>query len=267
MKKAFVTFLATDDFLPGILALNYSLRIYNPRHDLVIMTTGAISGDVIDILKSINGKIKPVPDITNPFTPENDVRRFGCMYTKLHAFSLTDYDKVVYLDSDMLICADIEALFDAPHMSAVIAGGLIKENAAWTELNAGLLVIEPSQQFFNQILRAIPDTASKDGSDQGFLQSYYNTWPKDERLHLPHAFNVPFIYLDNYCVDYGFSFSYTRRKLKTDMAIIHYWGAVKPWQIDIKTLSRRDKSRQIQAIILWWDIFNRVVNKINASSY
>ncbi|MES2109053.1 MAG: glycosyltransferase [Bacteroidota bacterium] len=263
MRKAFVTFLATDDFLPGILALNYSLRAYNSHRDLVIMITDAISGDVIDILKNIGGKIKLVPDIANPFTPENDVRRFGCMYTKLHTFLLTDYDKVIYLDCDLLICANIEALFDAPHMSAVVAGGLVKENAAWTELNAGLLVIEPSQQLFDQIITAIPHTASKDGSDQGFLQTYYNTWPKDEVLHLPHSFNVPFIYLDNYCLNHGFSFSYTLRNLKTDIAIIHYWGAVKPWQIDNRTFSRRDKSRQIQAVLLWWDIFNNAVDKIN----
>jgi lipopolysaccharide biosynthesis glycosyltransferase len=262
MNKSFVTFLATENFLPGVLTLNKSLRLFNKNFDFVVLVTKAISEDCIKILNAANCKTKLVEDIPNPYKNKNDPRGFGHMYTKLRIFEMFEYEKVVYLDADLFICGNIELLFEAPHMSAVIAGGLMPENAAWDTLNAGLLIVEPSPGLWDLLYPSITELPSIDGSDQGFLQEFYQDWPARKELHLSHKFNVPLDHLDTYCEHHGFSFSYIRKKLNTDLAIIHFWGSVKPWQLNIRELSRRSKVKKVQALILWWDIFSSALKDI-----
>ena len=90
-------------------------------------------------------------------------------------------------------------------MSAVIAGGLIQDNN-WSEPNTGLMVIEPRKELFSQLLSATKLLPSKDGTDQGFLHSFYKNWPENQQLHLEHRFNVPVTYLDRYCENLNFKF-------------------------------------------------------------
>lgn len=260
--NAYVTFLATENFLPGVLVLHKSLRIDNHNHDFLVMITESISFETQKLLTSLGCKVRLVPEIKNPVKLETDPRGFGCMYTKLRMFGLTGYEKIIYMDSDLVVCGNIESLFQMPHMSAVMAGGLIEENRSWRDLNAGLLVIEPSLRLFDQLYQLIGTTVSKDGSDQGFLQTIYSNWRDEPSLHLPHTFNIPFVYIDAYCDHFNYSFSYLKKKLDTDMSIIHYWGPIKPWHLNITGFSRRDKTKQIQSLILWWDIFNSAIKEI-----
>jgi len=56
------------------------------------------------------------------------------MYTKLRVFELEEFDKVVYIDADMLVCADVEELFNQPHMSAVVSAidSITRTNASYS---------------------------------------------------------------------------------------------------------------------------------------
>ena len=59
------------------------------------------------------------------------------VFNKLFAFNMTDFDKLVVLDNDILIRTNIQHWFDYPAPAATHARGTI-------EWNSGAMVIEPS---------------------------------------------------------------------------------------------------------------------------
>ena len=253
MKYSFVTYLGTDSFLPGVLALNESLKKYNKSIFLLVLITENISTDVVVRLQLNHCSIKIIDCIQNPLKFENDQKGYKYLYTKLRLFDLIEFNKIVYIDADIIICQNIEALFERPHMSAVAAGKLVNPN--WQKLNSGLTVIEPDRGLFEEMFASIGKLYSN-GGDQGFLNSFYNSWPLNSSLHLEHKYNVPFVYLQEYCDLGDFTFSYTRKKIKTNIAALHYWGVTKHWQINIELFSRREKSKNVQALFLWWDMYS-----------
>lgn len=255
MKNAFVTYLGTDSFLPGVLTLNYSVQKHNPLNDFIVIVSNTVSSVVLKLLADKRIQTKVVDEIKNPNNLGSDERGFRFMYTKLRLFEMTEFDKVVYIDGDMLVCTNIEELFHCPHMSAVVAGSLVPQNSLWKNLNAGLLVIEPNKLLFNNLIAAIGMLPSNDGSDQGFLHSFYYDWPENSILHLNHKFNTPYCYLDDYCQLHNYNFEYKRKLLDTDIAIIHYWGKYKPWDMNPKSLNRKSYEKWEQSLLLWWDTF------------
>jgi alpha-N-acetylglucosamine transferase len=259
MNGVFVTLLGTDSFLAGVLALQQSFKTHNRNRELVVLYTENVSGESLNLLERKKISLKRIKEIKNPHSLGEDERGFGHTFTKLRIFELVEYDKLVYIDSDMLLCANIEALLDKPHMSAVKAGSLMTENFSWKNLNSGLMIIQPSLELAERIYDAIQVLPSADGSDQGFLQSFYPDWPITQDLHVDHSYNVPIAYLESYCKNCGLSFSYVRRKLQTNIAVLHYWGKTKPWHFNVRTFSRRDLSKQAQAIIFWWDVFAQAI--------
>jgi lipopolysaccharide biosynthesis glycosyltransferase len=266
INKAFITFLANDSFLPGILVLNLSLRENgNNNYPLEILVAELVSKKTIDLLKKALLKFRIVKEIENPYKFKNDIRNFRCTYTKLRIFELSCFEKIVYLDADMIVCENIENLFEKSHMSAVIAGAVMPENRSWQELNSGLLVIEPNNNLFKEMENLINELPSKDGSDQGFLHSFFNNWKFQSNLHLDHKYNIPNQYIDEYCKRYDFKFNYSNGNLiKKNIDIIHFWGSVKPWN-QRKPSNFPGQLRRNQSISMWWDLFERAPHNSNIS--
>lgn len=263
MKYSFVSYLGTDNFLPGILALNESLIKYNTQFPFIVLLSVRVSNSVAKVLLAKRINFKYVQPVINPQKSILDERGFKYTYTKLQIFSLKEYEKIVYLDADMIICDNIESLFDKPHMSAVISGAAIPLNSCWKDLNSGLMVIKPDIKLVKEMRLSIRKLSSKDGSDQGYLQSFFVDWRSNKKLHLPHKFNVPFCYLDEYCNQKGFHFTYTKKKLRSKIPVIHFWGKVKPWDVNLNDFSRKTILKWEQAIFLWWDIYHSAIKDLN----
>jgi alpha-N-acetylglucosamine transferase len=254
--NAFVTYLATDAFVPGLLVLDQSLKAHKNDAPLVVMVTRMASRKVVNMLTRRGFDLRMADDILNPNKLASSQRNFSLLYTKLNVFSMTEFEKIVYLDLDMLVCDRIVGLFAKPHMSAVVAGALAAENAQWVDLNSGLMVVEPSKELFNEMFDKVSTLPSQDGSDQGFLHSFFPQWKHQSELHLDHGFNLPCGCLDQYCERPDFEFSYSDGKLVSkNIFVLHYWGVPKPWQMERGAI-QSDSARLRQAIQLWWDCFD-----------
>lgn len=262
MKRAFVTLLATPDFIPGLLALNQSLKLHNPNHNLVTLVTKKISNESINLLKEARIIIKEVDEIPNPFLSKDDERGFIHTYTKLRIFDLIEFSKIVYLDIDMVICDNIELLFEKQHMSAVIAGRNASGNKNWCLLNSGLMVIEPNRCLFEELIFQSKKLHSIDQSDQGFLQSFFVDWPNQRKLHLSERYNLPAQYLDEYCLKPNFNFSFNKNNFKLNVkniSVIHFWGPFKPWHFKKEHTAMKSLTKYQQAINLWWYFYGKKV--------
>ncbi|XP_057961461.1 inositol phosphorylceramide glucuronosyltransferase 1 isoform X2 [Malania oleifera] len=163
-KEAYVTLLYGDEFLLGVRVLGKSIRDTGSTRDMLVLVSDGVSKYAAKLLEADGWIVEHISLLANP----NQVRpkRFWGVYTKLKIFNLTKYKKVVYLDADTIVVKSIEDLFKCGKFCA---------NLKHSErLNSGVMVVEPSEVVFNDMMSKVTTLHSYTGGDQGFLNSYYS---------------------------------------------------------------------------------------------
>ncbi|XP_010922963.1 inositol phosphorylceramide glucuronosyltransferase 1 [Elaeis guineensis] len=226
---AYVTLLYGDEFLLGVRVLGKSIRDTGSTKDMVVLVSDGVSDHAKKLLRADGWIVEPISLLANP----NQVRpkRFWGVYTKLKIFNLTSYRKVVYLDADTIVLKNIDDLFNCGRFCA---------NLKHSErLNSGVMVVEPSETVFKDMMSKVNSLPSYTGGDQGFLNSYYADFanahlfepylssdvinsrhvPEMERLSTLYNADVGLYMLANkWMVD------------EKDLRVIHYTlGPLKPW--------------------------------------
>lgn len=241
-KYCYVSVLSSESYLDGVLALNYSLAKTKPKHDFLVLVTNNLPKNILDSLSKHNIAFTEIQDIDNP-TIIGEERRWNYTYPKLNIFGLNQFDKLVYLDADMLILENIDELFDKPHMSAVNAGGMLPDFLHWQQLNSGIMVVEPSTDLLLDMLSKVGKIekleAGLSGSDQDFIQAYYPDWPNQTELHLDHGFNMFPIFIEQYKQLFGYDFGNSQKPIK----ILHYVGEIKPWH-NYNSVYKKNRSKR-----------------------
>jgi alpha-N-acetylglucosamine transferase len=114
-NAAYVTLLTKTSYLPGALVLDYSLRSVNSQYPLVVMATPTLPEDARALLKKKGIAIKEVGYL-HPAEGVHSLGghdpRFADTWTKLRGFDMYDYDRVVLLDSDMIVMRNMDELMD-----------------------------------------------------------------------------------------------------------------------------------------------------------
>ncbi|KAJ5825756.1 hypothetical protein N7474_002894 [Penicillium riverlandense] len=113
VSKVWTTLITNTAYLSGLLTLEYSLRKVGSKYPLVVLYTDSLSADGHKALDSRGLMKRHVPYLL-PSAPKdftNDVRFYDC-WSKLTPFSLVEYDRVVQLDSDMVVLQNMDELMD-----------------------------------------------------------------------------------------------------------------------------------------------------------
>ena len=112
-KKIWASLVTNTNYLPGLLTLEYSLRAAGSKYPLVALYTDTFPEEGHKALKARGIPSRRIarlsPSVSQDYT--NDPRFHEC-WTKLAQFGLTDYDRVVQLDSDMLALQNMDELMD-----------------------------------------------------------------------------------------------------------------------------------------------------------
>ena len=183
---------AKEDTLVTMLkVLRHSLRHNGVSYPFVVLVPEGTSQE--DLLPFKRSGI--ITRVVAPLAPPSDVsstdeKKFHKQsYTKLATFSLYEYEKVIYLDADMIVGRNLDFLFEAETPAFIVQNKIKFAGTGGNELkrisapmHAGLMVIEPSKKFFNKILEKIPHIESFDGGDTGFMWSFlpmYYELPQD----------------------------------------------------------------------------------------
>ena len=134
-KYAYTTVLSTDSYLPGVLALFESIKRTNSKvSDFVVIVNQGIKSETVNRLLESGVTVKTMPRVnaTQRIQSKNKLfPHWNNTFDKFNVFDLTDYDKVVYLDSDIYVSDNIDELFEKPNMSAVVAGKSFPGNKNW----------------------------------------------------------------------------------------------------------------------------------------
>ncbi|XP_024989146.1 inositol phosphorylceramide glucuronosyltransferase 1-like [Cynara cardunculus var. scolymus] len=228
-KQAYVTLLYGDEFVLGARVLGKSIRDTRSTKDMVVLVSDGVSDYAKTLLQADGWIVTPISLLENP----NQVRptRFWGVYTKLKIFNMTDYKKVVYLDADTIVVKNIDVLFKCGKFCA---------NLKHSErLNSGVMVVEPSEELFNDMVSKVTTLYSYTGGDQGFLNAYYAGFPS-ARVFDP---NVSPEVLDSrpvaemerlstlYNADVGLYMLANKWMVdEKELCVIHYTlGPLKPW--------------------------------------
>lgn len=114
-KKAWVTLITGDSYLPGVIALSKSLKFSQSKFPLIVMyIKDKLSNHTKEEIRKYGGVLYEV----KPLYPKEGVKtsfafsRFSEVWTKLKAWSVEGFDKLCFLDADMLIVKNMDEIFD-----------------------------------------------------------------------------------------------------------------------------------------------------------
>ncbi|KAK3178696.1 hypothetical protein OEA41_000833 [Lepraria neglecta] len=112
-KKVWTTLITNTKYLSGLLTLDHSLKTHGTKYPLIALYTDTFPEEghrALDIRKIPKKRVNYLlPSVHKDFS--NDPRFYDC-WSKLTPFSLEEYDRVVQLDSDMLVMRNMDELMD-----------------------------------------------------------------------------------------------------------------------------------------------------------
>lgn len=238
---AYVTVLSTDSYLPGVLVLHESLRRCRAAYRLHAVV-GTEVGDaarraiVRAGIPTIESRSIDIPDEIRQANESSDFHRhWAGVFDKLLVFSLCEFRKIVYIDSDILVLRNIDELFDRPHMSAVIAD-IGPGHEQVVDLNAGVMVVEPEPDLTERLVAVLPAAYEQEKQwraaagrppsmgVQSVINMFWREWITQTDLHLEAKYNVLTNHLDYYVRELGYTW-----RGPEGIRVLHYIGAVKPW--------------------------------------
>lgn len=201
------------------------------KYPLHVLVTDNVSEPCLEILRQLGLTYSFIETITTPDEIYEHNLKFNAAtaacwrdcWTKFRIFDQTQFDKIVYLDADIMVLKNLDHLFDKPHMTSCLDGEYFNIWPGWDHFNSGCIVIEPSHELFEDILaygKSLnePDLPAYIFADQEVLNYYFKDWPDKKELHLNKYYDIfaPYV-LDNQV-----------EELDKETYFVHYVGR-KPW--------------------------------------
>eukprot|EP00898_Chlorokybus_atmophyticus_P002325 jgi/Chlat1/3093/Chrsp21S08798 len=118
-RRAYVTLLTGEDYLPGVLALKRSLTQTRSLYPLLCMITPGVTAETRHQMEEAGVGVLEVQQFIP--VPKEDLARlnykvasFLDCWLKLRLWEMEKYETVVYIDADMITVQNTDDLFDIP---------------------------------------------------------------------------------------------------------------------------------------------------------
>jgi|GEM_PF-1004010 len=242
-RFAYITCITNSKYVLGAAVLNRSLINVNSKYKLYVIIPD--NGDKKTITTElekyginyfIESAIK-APFHYQIYKSHNMLNRYHS-FIKLNAARLVQFEKIILLDTDVIVLKNIDHLFNSPHYTSVIAGKTA--HPSWEDLCPGLLIIEPSLAFYNNLINYIPTCVELTKKNLGYeligdfdlWASYDNFfWRSRTELQLEEIYQ---------CYSEDVDTLIKVKKIKTkDLFTIHFAQKPKPWLRTKKELIKR----------------------------
>ncbi len=216
MRSAYATILSSENFTIGVKRLYRDIRKFSKR-EVVVFVNDEISESTVSELREFGLTVikenEPVFD-EGVISEKQAKDRWNKTLFKFVIFKEHGFDKLVYLDSDLLIRSNIDDLFDKPEWSAVPDKKFFPEYGR-EGLNAGVMVIAPSIDTYKKLVDLTAETSENHRifGDQDVFNLLLQDWDVSEELHLGEEYNFCF-YSNSYC---------------DNPKVVHFIFENKPW--------------------------------------
>ncbi|KAJ3181724.1 hypothetical protein HDU87_000742 [Geranomyces variabilis] len=154
---AYVFYVTSDTYACACMVLVASIKKAGKRADigLVALVTASVSKKRLDQLAGVGIRTMEVASMTTHTTDPT----WRESLTRLAAFKLVEFDRIVVLDADGTVLKSLDFLFDLPSFP------IYAPRAYWLDqpfLASTVYVIEPSQALYDAQVEVI-EKASKEG--------------------------------------------------------------------------------------------------------
>ena len=226
----YVCVLSTNDYLEGCLVLNENLKHINSKYELLCLINEDISEESKKILDYFNIKYKIINKLEYKVNSIPVFKHWYNTFDKLNIFTLTEYKKIIYLDSDLLILSNIDELADYKPIA------MCKDRPFSNNYNSGVMVVEPNLEDYYNLKQLMIKSMinNKPIGDQNIINQYFRNINE-----IPQKFNL--MRQIGKVIEEGSSLV-TNDKIKVykfdflfnvdDKKILHYIGENKPFKID-----------------------------------
>lgn len=237
---AYISIVTSENYLEGLVATCISLRQTLTEYPIHVLIPRALYDKCAVLCTKMSRQLGlhwitydesvRIPDELRKSNNRQGDLRFNYTFDKLKIFELTQFEKLVFIDSDIYILQNLDHLFELPHMSAMIAGASFPGNEDWVELTSGIMTIVPQEGMVSKFENIIPDVMKTRSScgDQDVLQFYYTDWTSRPELNMGEKYGVIAGYARYYEKVLGYHYDDNIADPKS-VAIIHFAGESKPW--------------------------------------
>lgn len=223
-SKVYMFYMSNDNYLISTLCAYASLIQTHPMYQAYCAVTNKVSWKTQYLLKKWGLQIITVDEIEIPekfqsfyASVNKETNHWYNAYGKIAIFTLEQFKKIVFIDSDVFVYQNIDNLFNYDHFAAVQDTGYLLEDK--NIFNSGVMVIEPSKTELSNIIKfstELPVNSIK--CEQELLNKFYTNW-----------INIP---IDNNINPFEIDKLINKINFDTDnINIIHYIGK-KPWEYD-----------------------------------
>ncbi|KAK9354311.1 nucleotide-diphospho-sugar transferase [Lipomyces doorenjongii] len=272
--KVWTTLLTNTKYLPGLLALEYSLRRAGTKYPFLVLYTSTLEPEGHAALDRRGIAKKEIPYLLPKVHKDYGVEvRFYDCWSKLQPFNLTEYERVVQLDSDMIVLQNMDELMEMelnntdrvfaashactcnPFKKPHYPKDWIPENCSFTHqhsdpdtaqlegaptntglaiCNGGLQVVQPSNETYEKIVAAMSEPSMTDNYEFAD-QSLLSDVFRDSWVPLSYKYNALKTLRD------------VHKPIWRDDEVknVHYILTPKPWEV-------KDESNEL--FNWWWTI-------------
>ena len=281
-KNCYVWLLMLGDrYLPGLLVSGYSIKRLGTENDLVAMVTPDVSKKGIEELKKIFDKVVKVNYIKKgiKFNSRKQKEKYGkwmhLSYTKWNCLNLLEYEKVFFLDADVIVAQNIDNVFKFNKISgtffnpwAQIKDSRVKDYYKNKRIITNDMIIKglyrygfvayatslllfPDKDLFKAYKKMITkenfNFKTFSGADEttlAYFMSIYKNGPKLEWRNLSQCYQ--YMYKNGKCCE--------NNRICKKIKIIHMFGDILPWESKRELYDEND---------LWFSICNEMLKKVD----
>ncbi len=261
MKKAYISVITNKDYYDGLRIMAASLKDTGTKVPLYVVVPGDLDTDFVEMVKNCCDGIISVSDhdFSIPYKDENKTKYWNNTFFKLNIMNLTDFDKIIYIDSDMLVLNNLDSLFEYPGISATTGGK--SAHPEYIEFNSGIMVIEPNKAEFDRLLECItPAIERKKSMDKGYgdqdvFNEFYKDWHDAPDHNFGEEYNALCAHVDTLMKAKGY-------KNLRQLSVLHYVGPDKIWNNSVwrnlRLIIRYIHEGRIYTAKSWWMYMKRM---------
>lgn len=158
-------------------------------------------------------------------------------FTKIELWRLTQYQRVVYIDCDVV------ALRAPDELLSLEADFAAAPDVGWPDcFNSGMMVLRPNLQDYYALKALAQRGISFDGADQGLLNMHFRDWHR-----------LSFTYNCTPSANYQYIPAY--KHFQSTISLIHFIGAQKPWNMPRQIVPLDSPYNQLLG--RWWSVYDR----------